>query len=158
MDVAGINELKRSLGALKTKELVEICSRLARYKKENKELISYLLLYNGDEKGYIDAVKNEINLGFENINSNNAYFFLKGCRKILKITNKYCRFSGKKETEVELLIYYLKSLKDTGYSINSSMTLGKFMERQVVKVRKVIGYLHEDLQFDYSEELNNIRS
>ncbi|MBK7212078.1 MAG: hypothetical protein IPH88_02025 [Bacteroidales bacterium] len=158
MEVAGINELKRSLGTLKSKELVEICSRLARYKKENKELISYLLFYNGDENGFIQAVKNEIHQGFESINSNNAYFFLKGCRKILKVTNKYCRFSGKKETEVDLLMYYLKTLKETAYSFDSSVTLGKFKERQVVKVRKVIANLHEDLQFDYNLELNNIES
>ena len=38
-----LSDLKKVLLVLNTTELTEICLRLAKYKKENKELLAYLL-------------------------------------------------------------------------------------------------------------------
>lgn len=155
METAGIKELRQSLSGLKQKELVEICARLVKYKKENKEFVSYLLLFNDDEAGFIKAVKDEINEGFSGINASNTYYFMKSGRKILKATNKYCRFSLKTETEVELLLHFIGQFLQHGKMANS-ITVARFSERLLVRLRKKIRLLHEDLQFDYQQELDRI--
>ncbi|MCB0546499.1 MAG: hypothetical protein KDD19_02870 [Phaeodactylibacter sp.] len=43
MKAATIRELKQAMDNLSAGELVELCLRLARFKKENKELLTYLL-------------------------------------------------------------------------------------------------------------------
>ena len=47
MKAATLNELRKELQALSSKELVEICLRLAKYKKESKELLTYLIFEAG---------------------------------------------------------------------------------------------------------------
>ena len=84
-------------------EIVALCLRLTRYKKDNKELLDYLLFEADNEPAYIEKVKAEVDLLFENIPKSNAYFAKKTLRKILRITNKYIKYSGLKQTETELL-------------------------------------------------------
>ena len=43
MKAATLNELKHELSHLPAEELLDLCTRLARFKKENKELLTFLL-------------------------------------------------------------------------------------------------------------------
>ena len=43
MDTASISVVKKELKNLDNEKLIELCLRLAKHKKENKELLSYLL-------------------------------------------------------------------------------------------------------------------
>ena len=95
-------------------ELLEICCRLAQFKKESNETLTYLLFEVQDEQSYIKAVKSEIDRQFGEINKSNIYFAKKSIRKIVRTTNKYIRFSCLKQTEVELLLHFCKRLKDLG--------------------------------------------
>ena len=60
MKAASMHELKDELAHLPPKKVLELCLRLARYKKENKELLSYLLFEAHDEQGFVMQVKKEI--------------------------------------------------------------------------------------------------
>ena len=60
MKAASIHELQKELTALEPKQLKELCIRLAKYKKDNKELLSYLLFEAHDEKAYVKNIKQEI--------------------------------------------------------------------------------------------------
>ena len=60
MKAATSNELKQELQASSSKQLIELCLRLAKFKKENKELLTYLLFEANDEAAYIQSIKNEI--------------------------------------------------------------------------------------------------
>ncbi len=153
METASLNDLRKSLNSLNSKEIRELCLRVARYKKENKELISYLLYYKGNEPDYIRSVQDEIDIQFGALNRSNSYFTMKGIRKVLRITNKFIRYSGNKQTEVELLVYFCTKLRDSGIRLNSSTSLFNLYQRQIQKIQKAITALHEDLQFDYGEEL-----
>ncbi len=58
MRTATINELKKELGTVPHAQLVgELCLRLAKYKKESKELLTYLLFEAHSLDGYIASVK-----------------------------------------------------------------------------------------------------
>jgi hypothetical protein len=82
----------------------------------------------------------------------------KSCRKILRELRKYIRYSSKKATEVELLLFYCTQLKQIKPSIFRSVQLGNLYERQILNIHKAIAKLHEDLQFDYEEELSFLES
>ena len=57
MKPASVNEIKQKLKDTDKKDLIEICQRLARFKKENKELLTYLLFEEDDLSNYIKNVK-----------------------------------------------------------------------------------------------------
>jgi len=153
MKAAYISQLKQEIKNRSTSELVEICLRLARFKKENKELLTYLLFEVQDEPAYIESIKNEIDRQFQEINKSNIYFAKKSIRKIVRTTNKFIRYSGRKETEVELLMHFCRRLMGFGLPLNESIALSNIYDRQIQKIKKSISTLHEDLQYDYGEEL-----
>ena len=153
MKTASIHELKNTLQHLSQPELIKAILRLARYKKENKELLTYLLYESQDEKAYITSIQNEIDTQFTEINKSHIYFAKKSIRKILKFTTTSIRYSGRKETEVELLIHFCKKLKYSGIPLYQSVALSNLYQRQIQKISRSLKSLHEDLQYDYGEEL-----
>jgi len=62
MKAATIQEIKQELLALPHTELADITLRLARSKKENKELLTFLLFESHDISGYIETVKKEMDV------------------------------------------------------------------------------------------------
>lgn len=150
MKAATISEIKRELKAKTPDELIELCLRLAKFKKENKELITYLLYESSDDNAYINAVKTELDLQFEEINTTNYYRMKKTLRKILRNTKKYIRYTQNKTIEVELLIYFCSKMKAIRPSIHKNGTLQNLYERQVSAINKIILLLPEDLQYDYN--------
>jgi len=136
--------------------VLQLCLRLARFKKENKELLTYLLFESDSEAGYIITVKAEIDEQFKVINTNSYFYIKKSVRKILRTIKKYARYSGNKETEVALLLYFCEKLRDFKPSIKRNTTLLNLYQRQVDYIQKKIGLLHEDLQYDYGLLLNEL--
>ena len=156
MKTATVRELKQELNNCSSNELIELCLRLSKFKKENKELLTYLLYEASDEDGYIINVKTEIEQQFEQINIKSYFYIKKSVRKILRNVKKFIRYSKKKETEVELLIHFCIQLKELKPSIKYNVTLQNIFDRQIILIKKTIASLHEDLQFDYELELNTL--
>ncbi|MEX1383212.1 hypothetical protein [Lutibacter sp.] len=157
MKTASVKELKTELNDCSNSELIELVLRLSKFKKENKELLTYLLYKASDEDAYIAGIKIEVEQLFQEINTSSYYFMRKSVRKILRIVKTYIRYSKKKETEVELLLYFCKRLKDLKPSIMRNITLKNLFERQVVSIEKSVATLHEDLQYDYTVELQKLK-
>ena len=156
MKAVTIKELKDELSNLSSKELRELCLRLARFKKENKELLTYLMFDSADESLYIEDVKKEIDEQFLQINKKSQYLIKKSFRKILRTIRKYSRYSPKKETEVALMIYFCTRLKNYSPSIYKNTGLQNFYARLIDSIRKKVKLLHEDLQFDFGTELDSL--
>ena len=156
MKAATVSELKKELSGRSEKELMALCLRLSKFKKENKELLTYLLYESEDEMGYIRTVQLEIDEQFTEINTKTYYFIKKSVRKILRNIKKYIRYSGKKQTEVELLLYFCRKLKAMTPSMRRSTVLVNIYDGQIRMIRKAMAKLHEDLQFDYEEELQSL--
>ena len=157
MKAATVQEIKHELLHLTPAKLSGICLRLAKFKKENKELLTYLLFEAGDEAGYIHSVKNEMEQMFAEINQSNVYYTKKMLRKILRFTNKHIRYISGKTAEVELLIFFCRQIKITGIPLNKSVVLGNIYTSQQKKIEKLIGVLHEDLQHDYEQEMLEVQ-
>ena len=156
MKAASISDIKQELTNLQPAKLLELCLRLAKYKKDNKELLNYLLFEANDEQTYISNVKTEMEDAFVEINQSNLYFAKKSLRKILRNTAKHIRYTASKQAEVELLLHFCKTLKHSGIPLKNSTVLNNLYQFQLKKLAKVISTLHEDLQYDYLKELNTL--
>jgi hypothetical protein len=156
MKAATVKQLKDELKHSSQEELMNLCLRLSRFKKENKELLTYLLFEASDEEQYIQGIQEEIDALFLDINTNSYFYIKKSVRKILRLIKKYSRYSLKKETEIELLLYFCAQLKEFKPSIKRNVTLTNIYERQIAYIKKHIEALHEDLQYDYRLKLEEL--
>jgi len=156
MKTASVKELKDELKFKDEKELTEIVLRLSRFKKENKELLTYLLFEAHHEDEYTDSIKTDIDEQFLAVNTRNIYYAKKGVRKILKNAKKYIRYTGNKETEVAVLIHFCRQLQDFQPYYSKSKVLRDICARQLILIKVRISTLHEDLQYDFEQELNDI--
>lgn len=156
MKAVSVSILKNELRQHSQQELVEICLQLAKFKKENKELLSYVLFDSRDEDEYIRAIKEEMDVEFSNFNYDRLYFVKKSTRKILRIIKKYIRYSKKKETEAHVLLYFCTKLKQLRPTFKSSLQMINIYDRQLVAVKKAVSTLHEDLQYDFNIEIEEL--
>ena len=156
MKSATVANIRKELKHKSNDELAELCLRLSRFKKENKELLTYLLFEADYEAGYIETVKAEIDEQFDQINTNSFFYIKKSVRKILRNTKKYIRYSLNKETEVELLLYFCQKLKEMTPSISRNTTLTNLYDRNIIAIKKKVKNLHEDLQYDYNLKLEDL--
>jgi hypothetical protein len=156
MKTVTVKDLKEELNLRTPKEVRELCLRLSRFKKENKELLTYLLFESSDEATYIESVKTGIDEQFDQLNRKSYYLFKKSVTRILRSIRKYIRYSQNKQTEVELLIYFCIKLKKVSPSIQKNAGLLNLYNRQIDAIIKKISTLHEDLQCDYEADLNEL--
>ncbi|NND94965.1 MAG: hypothetical protein HKN45_08865 [Flavobacteriales bacterium] len=156
MKAATVHELKQELKDRSQDELVELCLGLAKFKKENKELLTYLLYESIDEISFISGVKEEMEEDFKRINDRNFYYIKKSVRKILRNVKKYIRYSKRKQTEVELLLHFCFLLSEMQPSFRRNLALANLYDRQVNTIKKCISQLHEDLQYDFNLELDSL--
>ena len=156
MKAASITQIKDELNALPQKEVVALCLRLAKYKKENKELLAYLLFDAHDVEGYLQTIKNEINDAFWNLPRQNWYFYKKGLRKILRDIQKHSRHIGTKEAQVEMLLHFCQNMKNSGMHFQQHTAVNNIYIAQIKKLNTLVNEIHEDLQYDYQKKLNEL--
>ncbi len=156
MKAATVSELKKDLKQCSQEELLELCLNLAKFKKENKELLTYLLYESSDEDQFIVNVKEETEILFSEINTSSYYLMKKTVRKIQRTVKKYIRYSKKKETEVELMIHFCAQMKKLRPAIGNNLVLQNIFLRQKAAIEKTISSLHEDLQYDYLREIEEL--
>jgi hypothetical protein len=157
MNAVSLSEVKRELTHVSPSTLQALCLRLARYKKENKELLTYLLFEAHDESAYLERVKQEMDDLFEAIPKTNVYFIKKSLRKVLRILNKQIRYSGIKQSELELRIYFCRKVSEAGIRLLPSQVLFNMYQQQLKKIDSVLEKLPEDLQYDYHGDIKRLR-
>jgi hypothetical protein len=153
---ATIHEIKKAISMQEPAEVLELCLRLAKYKKENKELLAYLLFEAHDEQAFVEKIKAGIDEEFDSMNKSTLYLAKKSIRKILRTTNKYIKYSGSNKTAAELLLYFCRAFRASGIAIRSSTALSNLYEAQLKKIGKTLEGMHEDLQYDYLRELEKL--
>jgi hypothetical protein len=156
MKAVTVKQLKKELTNKSPSEVVELCLHLSKFKRENKELLTYLLFESSDEQEYLNGIKEDINQQFGKINKATNYLTKKGVRKILRETKKYIRYSKNKETEVELLLYFCKKLMHFIATVKNNSVLINIHNREIESIKKKVTTLHEDLQYDYESQLETI--
>jgi hypothetical protein len=158
MKTAGISDIKQALHNLAPNELIDLCLRLGKFKKENKELISFLLFEAQDTDGYIQSVKKMMEQEFKNVHTSNLYFAKKTLRKILRITNKHIKYTASAMVETEFLLHFCQLYNALAIPTHRSTALQNLYDQQIKKIQKSKAQLHEDLQYEYNKALLRLQT
>ncbi len=128
MKAASVNEIRKELETRNRAELLAFCIHLARFKKENKELLTFLIFDSDNLVTYIESVKEEIIKLFSDLNISNVYYIKKGVRKILRFINKHIKFISSKQSESEIRIQFCNCMVTFSIPMNKSIQLLKMYE------------------------------
>lgn len=157
MKAASLKEIKSALQDSDVDQLTEFCLRLIKFKKENKELLTYMIFESPDEDAYVRAVKDEIEEQFKSVSKGHVFFAKKTLRKILRYVNRQSRYSGVAKTELELRIFYCLQLVHNGIAISKGTVIYNLYHQQLKKIDGLLQKLPDDLQYDYEQDLNTLR-
>jgi hypothetical protein len=152
MKPAAIGAIKKELAFLPGKDLQELCLQLIQYQKNNKELATYFLFYKHNEAGFKADLKAWLDVAFEEI-FNNYYVLLKDIKKISKLLILRLKCSSNKQTETELLLYFLEKTQLKLGKYNQYKAVESLYVSHVKKAVRAMHKLHEDLQSMYLEQL-----
>lgn len=153
MQSTSLAYLKKEIQAMPKAELIEVCNKLIKYKKENKELLHYVLFESTNEAYYVKQLKNEVSKMFQDVNTQTVYFAKKTIRKILRFIAKYCKFSEIPTTHIDVLIHFCKEMNQLSLHWKEHKVMVNLYQSQLKKIEKLIATLHEDLQYDYRQKL-----
>lgn len=146
-----LSDIKKELAVHNVQELTEICLRLAKYKKENKELLNYLLFDSDEPLLFAEKVKGSLEEEFR-LMQKHSYYSTKSLRKILRMMNRYAKYTGNKQVEIEFSLWFCTKFLQYADLSTSHKPLQGILIRQLEKISKLLPKLHEDLQFDYQGE------
>ncbi len=148
LNTYNLQSVKKELQHLGSSQIADLCLRLAKYKKENKELLTYLLFEAGNHEGYIEGIKQNMDVMFTEL-PGHVYYIAKSLRKILKLITKHSKFMASKPAEIELLMHFCQQYLNYIDKRSSYKPLRLLLHKQLEKIAKLIDALHEDLQFDH---------
>ncbi len=157
MRTVTLQEIKQELYALPASEVTALCLRLARFKKDNKELLAFLLFDAHNVEAFTEDVKADMNEAFEALNTANIYLAKKTLRKVLRMANKYIKYTANKQTEVQLLLHFCTKLKASGIVINRNKALHNMYLQQIKKINAALATLHPDIQYDFIKDIKNLQ-
>ncbi len=155
MKASSLAQLKKEIQQIERARLSEIVLKLAKYKKENKELLDYLVHDAADPMAYARIVKSDLQEEFDQLNSH-YYYSSKSLRKIMRQLSRYSRYTGSKEVEIDLLLWFCDNYLEHADLRTNHKPLRTIYTRQLEKINKLIPKLHEDLQYDYTREFERV--
>lgn len=153
MKTASVSELKKELIHQSKEELIELVNKLSKYSKENKEFLNYLLFESDFEENYILKIKEEVGFEFDQMDTRSWKTMKKTIQRILKTLKRYIKYSKNKQTEIELLLFFCQKMRGLKFKLDRNPIILNIYKRQLNTINKALSTLHEDLQFDYKEEL-----
>lgn len=156
MKSASLAQIRKEIKILPREEVVALCEKLIKYKRDNKELINYVLFEADDEDAYVEAIKADVSEAFCATNTRGFYLAKKSIRRALRIANKYIKYSDVPETELDVLLHFCEELHDLDINFRRSKVLVNMYERQLVKINDIYSDLHEDLRFEFADRIKRL--
>ncbi|MCC5938831.1 MAG: hypothetical protein JJU34_16245 [Lunatimonas sp.] len=159
MNLPTLAQLKKELSSLDHKTLIGFLGDLAKLNKDNKTYL-YFKLREKDEPGlFLQECIEELDAEFASgYYSNNYHTAKKSAQKIRRTLNKLLSINKDKAVHVELLISFCKSMEEYGYLDFRHPVIDNLYAQQVRKLEKALQSLHEDIQYDYEDTLDELRS
>ncbi len=156
MIAASSKNIKDAIERKSVKELQELILRLVRFKKENKELATYLLFYEGVEQEFVADAKSAINDIFADVNTKTVFYAKKGLRKMLRTGAKFSKYSADKTTALEVAIEQATLLTTLPNNLKTSTLIKNMYASNLKKILATIKLLHADIQYDYKKAIENL--
>ncbi len=158
MKASSISTIRETIQHLPKEALIDLCQKMMKFRKENKELLHYILFESTDEILFIMNLKGEIDELFGTVNTHSIFFAKKTIRKILRDINKHCKFSGRPSTQIELLLHFCRRMNALPLQWHDSKVMINLYRSQLNKIEKCLLTLHEDLQYDYRQQIDELNS
>jgi hypothetical protein len=156
MHSATIDTIKTELKQLPPREVLDLLLRLARFKKENKELLTYILFESANESEYVEQVKKEIAGEMLEIDGLPAYQYKKQFRKIQRKINKPIKYIGNKSATAELYLHMVRMISEKKKTISLATFLDKILQQYIIKIEKLLPGIEDDLAADMRKQLKQI--
>ncbi len=158
MKTASVQQIRAALEQLPPGKVLELCVKVIKFKKDSKELASYLLFDAHDVAGYIENIKAEIDEQFAELPHSTLYLSKKTLRKILRNLLKYARHMNSEQAEVEIRLHFCNKLLQSGIPLHKSPALEKMYQQELKKIKVLIDGMHEDLRYDYNKQFVTLSS
>lgn len=161
MKTASVSDIKKELAQRSVKELQELCLQLIKFSKLNKEFASYQLFMAGDSTLFLQECKEAITFQIDWIRGSRNHIVKKSLRKVLKEVQKNIKFMDDKEAELQLLLHFCREMSLGELYFRQDRVVQNIYFTQLKKADKILNSLHEDLQYEYRseyEQLMNILS
>lgn len=149
------SDLKKELQHLSSAEIAALCLRMVRFKKENKELLTYLLFKADDPEAFVLEYKAEMDEQFKQL-PGKSYHTVKALRKIALQMNNQIRYSGSDMVKAELTLHFCSNYIHYVNYHSQYKPLRSVLYRFAEKAKLAIQKLHEDLQHDYGKLYNEM--
>ena len=156
MKIASLAEIKKELKFLNEKELHELILDLSKFSTDNKAYLFFKLFEKENPRIFVEMVKEELELEFEKANTRNYHFAKKSAQLIRRKLNKNLKLSKDKTAQIELIIFFCDKLKEYGYLQFRHPVIENLFQTQIGKAKKLVEKLHEDLQYDYLQLLEEL--
>jgi hypothetical protein len=155
MRPASIQEIRNQLHHETPEALIDLILRLARFKQENKALVTYRIFDSIDEDAFVVSVQQMISEVFVGVNPA-PYLAKKTIRKAIRMGNQAIKYSGIPTTEISILLCLLQEMEQAQVDISSSPVLINLAKGLFKRAKKCHDGLHEDLQFEYRTKIQDI--
>lgn len=155
MEKTTLSDIRKELVHCSREELVAIALRMARFKKENKEHLAYLL-FEKDEPEYIRGINTEISAALHDLKRMNSLQVKKTLQKTLRTITKNKKFCLSKIYEMEVMLHFTELMQVKKIPHSSSTYISQFYFKQVLKLPKILAGLDPDLQTDYQTAVDDL--
>lgn len=157
MQLPSLAEIKRELKHLNSDELTGIILELSKFTRDNKAFLYFKLFERDNPRLFVEMVQEELELEFQKANTKHYYVAKKSAQAIRRKLNKNLKLTKDKETQVELICYFCQKLKVYGYLDFRHPVIDNLYLAQIRKIEKLVSGLHEDLQYDYKDNIKQLR-
>jgi hypothetical protein len=130
---------------------------LAKFKRENKNYLNYLLFQSSNKEDFLKNVKAEIDSEISTAsNYNNLYSIRKNLQKVLRRISVYNKYLQSNQYALELYIFFCKMIIENKIPFFGIRRIDNLFLAQIKKINRLNATLHPDLQADYKNEIEEI--
>jgi hypothetical protein len=158
MQLPSLAAIKKELNNLDSKELTDIIIELSKFTRDNKAYLYFKLFERDNPRLFVEMVQEELETEFQKANTKHYYVAKKSAQAIRRKLNKNLKLTKDKIIQIELISYFCVKLKAYGYLDFHHPVIDNLYNVQVGKIEKLVSGLHEDLQYDYQEMIQQLRS
>ncbi|SMD45052.1 hypothetical protein SAMN00777080_3693 [Aquiflexum balticum DSM 16537] len=157
MKIASLAEIKKELSHLSEIELKNLIIDLSKFSTDNKSYLFFKLYERDNPRLYVEMVQEELEMEFVKANTRHYHFAKKSIQAIRRKLNKYLKLSKDKTAQIELILYFCEKMRLYGFMEFNHPVINNLYTLQISKVEKLISGLHEDLQYDYEFQINELK-
>lgn len=157
MEIPSLARIKKELQELSQKELIELLLGLAKFNRDNKAFLYFKVFERDNPQLFLEQVKDELELAFMDANVRNYHVAKKSAQGIRRKLNKSLKLTKDKTVQVELVLFFCEQMNKYGFLDFRYPVLENIYNMQLGKAERIINTLHEDLQYDFQQQLEGLR-